>query len=61
MKLKKGTSFGWSLPVLAITGSTPPPGYRIAVTNITARASTLITVLMVIIADQIGFFNREEI
>ena len=46
MKLKKGTPFGWSLPVLAITGSTPPPGYRIAVTNITARASTLITVIL---------------
>ena len=31
---------------MAIIGSTPPPGHRIAVTNITAHANTLITVIL---------------
>ena len=44
--LKKGTSFGWNLPVLAIIRSTPPPGHTRAVTNITSRASTHLTVIL---------------
>ena len=44
--LKKGTSLGWSLPVLAIIGSTTPPEHRRAVTNITSRASTHLTVIL---------------